>query len=162
MYITGIDPTDVDASPKHLLGSLGANSTSEGTKVYMYVRAGTGGITGDGYVAVIDGSSFVADMVTTSAAAPGTGFSKSVGVARAAIPANNCGWVQVYGAGAIRVAASTAAYTRLNTTTTAGQLDAAGTAGSRQIASMALDVAQGGAAGNAAGWMSWPFISVTL
>lgn len=162
MYLMGIDPTDVSSTAKFGLGSIGANTTSAGTKLYMYVRDSGSGITGDGYVVDIDGSAFTAVMSTTTTTAPGTGQGKSVGIARAAFTANYYGWVQIYGAGTVRVAASCAAYTRLNSTATAGQIDDDGTAGSEIIHGVVLDTANGGSAGTVAGWINFPNVGNTL
>jgi hypothetical protein len=164
MYITGIDPTAVQTSaqgPAFSLGALGFNMTSAGPKGYIYVQADSSGITGDGYVADIS-AAFAASMNTTTTGAPGTGGGKLVGVARAAIAASGYGWLQVFGAGVVRVAASCAAYTILNTTATAGQIDDDATTGARVIDGIVLSAANGGSAGTAAGWMNWPKIGRTL
>lgn len=162
MYVTGIDPTTTSTSAQFGLGQLGANVTNAGVKVYMYVQADSSGITGDGYVAVVDGSSFQASMATTTTTAPGAGAGKSCGVARAAFAASAYGWVQVYGAGTVSVSASCAAYTLINSTATAGQLDDDATAGSEVINGIVLDTANGGSAGTAAGWINWPDVGRTL
>lgn len=161
MYIIGIDPTDVSATAKYTLGALGANTTSAGTKVYMYVKA-NGAITGDGYVVDIDGSSFDAAMSSTTTTAPGTGAGKAVGVARAAFTTLYYGWVQVFGAGTVRVAASCAAYTIINSTATAGQLDDDAAVGAEVIDGIVLDVAAGGAAATVAGFLNYPKVGRTL
>ncbi len=161
-YVTGVDPTVTGADAVHGLGTRGMNVTSAGTKEYIYVQADASGITGDGYVCVVDTSSFQADMVDTTASAPGTGAGKPVGVARAVFAASEYGWLQIYGAGLVRVAASAAAYTHLNTTATAGQLDDDATAGAEVIDGIALDAANGGSAGTAAGWMNYPEVGRTL
>ncbi len=162
MYLSGIDPTQVDTVQTQGLGQVGWNMTPAGAKGYMYVLVGSGGFTGDGYVVDIDGSSFSAVQSTTTTTAPGTGAGKAVGVARAAATAGQYAWVQVYGAGTVRVAASAAAYTILNSTATAGQIDDDATAGAEVIDGIVLDVANGGAAGTAAGWINWPKVGRTL
>lgn len=165
MYVVGIIADNVRTSgegPEFTVGTIGWNSTSAGPKGYIYVRADSSGITGDGYVADIDGSSFQASMSTTTTTAPGTGAGKLVGVARAAIAASGYGWLQIFGAGTVRVAASCAAYTLINSTATAGQLDDDATAGAEVINGIVLDVANGGAAGTAAGWINWPNVGRTL
>lgn len=165
MYVMGIDPTKVRTStegPEFGLGQIGANATSTGTKEYIYVRDSGSGITGDGYVCDIDSSAFTAVMSTTTTTQPGTGQGKQVGVARAAIAANGYGWLQIFGSGTIRVAASCAAYTQLNSTGTAGTIDDDATASSEVITGIALDVANGGAAGTVAGVMTYPTVGRTL
>jgi hypothetical protein len=128
----------------------------------VYVQDNGSGITGAGYVALIDGSAHTAVMATTTTSAPGTGAQKQVGVATAAIAASGYGWLQVYGPCVIRVSASCAAYTIMNTTATAGQLDDDATAGAEVIDGASLDVANGGAAGTVAGFLNWPTVGRTL
>lgn len=162
MYISGIDPTQVDNVQTQLLGQLGFNATSAGPKGYVYVLVGAGGFTGDGYIVDVDGSSYSAVMSTTTTTAPGTGAGKLVGAARAVATAGQYAWIQVYGPGTVRVAASCAAYTLINSTGTAGQLDDDATAGAEVIDGIVLDVANGGAAGTVAGWFNWPKVGRTL
>ena len=162
MYLSGIDPTQVDTVATHALGEVGWNMSTAGAKGYMYVLVGAGGFTGDGYVVDIDGSSFSAVQSTTTTTQPGTGAGKAVGVARSAANANQYAWVQIFGAGTVRVAASCAAYTLINSTATAGQLDDDATAGAEVIDGIVLDVANGGAAGTVAGFINWPKVGRTL
>lgn len=161
MYQFGIDPTKVSTSAEFEVGTVAFNSTDAGAKGYVYVQA-NGAITGDGYVCDIDGSSFDAAMSTTTTTAPGTGQGKTVGVARTAFADNEYGWLQVYGAGTVRVSASAAAYTNLNSTATAGQIDDDATAGAEVIDGIVLAAANGGAAGTAAGFINWPRVGRTL
>lgn len=162
MYQIGIDPTEVSATPRFTVGTVVFNSDgANGTKGYVYVQA-NGAITGTGYVCDIDSSSGDAAMCTTTTTAPGTGAGKLVGVARATFADNEYGWLQVYGPGVVRVSASAAAYTLLNSTATAGQLDDDATAGAEIIDGIVLDVANGGAAGVVAGFLNWPKVGRTL
>lgn len=165
MYISGIKADNVRTSgegPEVAVGTIGFNATSAGPKGYIYVVADASGVTDDGYVAVVDGSSYQAAMATTTTTAPGAGAGKLVGVARAAIAANGYGWLQIYGPGVVRVSASCAAYTRINSTATAGQLDDDATAGAEVIDGIVLDTANGGAAATAAGFINWPKVANTL
>lgn len=167
MYLSGIDPTVVSAGTAAdmavaALGQLAFNTTSAGIKGYIYVKDSGSGITGDGYVCDIDGSAFTAVMTTTTTAAPGTGSGKSVGVARAAVAAGRFCWLQIYGPGTVRNSASCVAYTLINTTATAGQLDDDATVGARVIDGIVLDVTTGGAAAVTAGWINWPRVGRTL
>jgi hypothetical protein len=165
MFQAGIDPTKVRTStegPEFTVGTIAFNQSSAGPKGYIYVQDSGSAITGDGYVAVVDGSAFTAVMSTTTTTAPGTGAGKLVGVARAAIAASGYGWLQIFGAGVIRTSASCAAYTNINSTATAGQLDDDATAGSEVIEGIVLDTATGGAAATTAGWMNWPKVGRTL
>lgn len=166
MFMSGIDPTAVRTSaegPAFAVGTIGFNQTSAGMKGYIYVLGGSGGITGDGYAAVVDGSSYTADMITTTTSAPGAGAGKLVGVARAAIAASGYGWLQIFGPGTVLVAASCAAYTRINSTATAGQLDDDATAGAEVVDGIALDAAcGGGGAAATAAFLNWPKVGPTL
>lgn len=165
MYISGINPTNVRTSaqgPEFTPGTIGWNMTSAGPKGYIYVQDSGAAITGDGYVALVDGSAFTAIMASTTTSAPGTGAGKLAGVARAAIAASGYGWLQIFGAGTVRVAASCAAYTLINTTGTAGTLDDDATAGAEVVDGIALDVADGGSGGAVAGWLNWPKVGRTL
>lgn len=161
MYQFGIDPTKVSATAEFDLGQIAFNATSDGTKGYIYVIA-NGAITGDGYVCDIDVSSFDADMCTTTTTAPGTGAGKPVGVARVAFADNDYGWLQVYGVGTVRTAASCAAYTIINSTGTEGVLDDDAGSGAEVIDGIILDTATGGAEAATAGYLNWPKVGRTL
>lgn len=162
MYMAGIDPTETGTASTHAIGELVFATTSAGIKGYIWALAGAGGWTGDGYVCDIDGSSYSAVMSTTTTTAPGTGAGKLVGVARTAVAASSYGWLQVFGPGTVRVAASCAAYTLINSTATAGQLDDDASVGAEVINGIVLDVANGGAAGTVAGFINWPNVGRTL
>lgn len=182
-FVIGIDPTKVRTSAEggeYKVGTIGwegdspallstamgvtggSGGTPEGCKAYIYVQDSGSAITGDGYVALVDGSAFTAVMATTTTSAPGTGAGKLVGVARAAIAASGYGWLQIFGPGVVRTSASCAAYTIINTTATAGQLDDDATAGAEVIDGIVLDVATGGAAATTAGFLNWPKVGRTL
>ena len=165
MFEAGINPTNVRTSaegPEFALGTIAFASMPSGQKGYMYVNDSGSGITGDGYVVDIDGSAFTAVMSTTTTTAPGAGAGKAVGVARAAIPANGYGWVQIFGPGTVRVLASAVLYTKLNSTATAGTLDDDATAGSEVIDGIVLDATNGGSTANVAAWINWPTVGRTL
>ena len=120
---------------------------------WVYCEA-NGAITGDGYVVAVD-ENYNATQLTTAVSA----FGDRVGVCHSAqaVTDGQRGWVQIYGATTVRVAASVGANTQLLTTTTAGVLGATTGAGARNIASMVLGVAQGGTAGlNVSGFLNWP------
>lgn len=165
MYQLGLDPTAVRTSaegPAFALGTRMLNQTSVGPKEFVYVQMDSSGLTGAGYVALI-ASTYAAVMATTTTSAPAAGQGKLVGVGAAAIGASGYGWVQVYGqCAAIRVAASCAAYTTINTTATAGQLDDDATVGAEVIEGLVLNAANGGAAGTVAGMCTYPVVGRTL
>ena len=139
MFLTGIKADSVRTSgegPEFTVGTIGWDFTSGGPKAYIYVVADGTGITGDGYVALVDGSSFQATLASTTSSAPGTG--------------------------AVRALASCAAYTLINTTGTAGALDDDASVGAEVVDGIALDVANGGATANTAAWLNWPKVGRTL
>lgn len=165
MYVSGINPTNVRTSaegPEFTPGTIGWNMTSAGPKGYIYVQDSGSAITNDGYVALVDGSAFTAVMATTTTSAPGTGAGKLAGVARAAIAASGYGWLQIFGAGTVRTAALCAAYTVINTTATAGQLDDDATVGAEVVDGIVLDTATGGSDAATAAFLNWPKVGRTL
>jgi hypothetical protein len=110
------------------MGVTGGSATGdESCKAYMYVKAG-GAITGAGYLCTIN-EAYDAAMLTTTTGAAGTLSGARLGVPMAAIADDGYGWVQIYGHGAVRGAASCVKYTQLYTTATAGVLDDTATAG---------------------------------
>jgi len=146
--IIGIDPTQVRTEaegPAYKLGSIGYEVDSPGVsdsamgvtggsasgdqscKAYMYVKA-NGAVTGAGYICTIN-EVYDAAMLTTTTGAAGTLCGARLGVPMAALADNGYGWVQVYGHGTVRGAASCVKYTALYTTATAGVLDDTATAG---------------------------------
>lgn len=151
----GADP----ANPTSTQGfALGDCAKGDDGSEFVYVQA-NGAITGDGYVVLID-ENWQADMIETTNSA--TGFGQMVGVAKAAFADDDYGWVQVKGVTPIRVAASCAANTAVNTTATGGQLDDDATSGAEVIDRLVLTTANGGAAGNAEGVLTYPTVGATL
>lgn len=161
-YILGINPTDVSSTAKFGVGQRGMNVTTGGVTEYVYVKDDGSGVTGAGYVVLINESDYTAVMASTTTSAPGTGQQKPAGVAPAAVTASYYYWAQVYGPASIRVAASCAAFTTLNTTATAGQLDDDATTGAEVINGLGLTAARSASAGTAAGSLTYPFVGVTL
>lgn len=128
-----------------------------GGGAYVYVKYGTGGATGRGYVLTID-EDFKAVMLSTDNDADGD----QVGVAGAAASANDYGWAQVYGKAPIRTAASALANTKLIPTATAGQLDD-GVAAGFVVAGAWLRTATGEAAAvNESGFLTWPRVEIMM
>lgn len=164
MIFVGVNETDIVAAtdtPQHTLGTLGAVHDSNGTRLFLYVHAAEA-ITGAGYLCLVD-SSFEAEMVDTTSTAPGAGYGARCGAAMAAIADNEYFWIQVYGKGSVRTAASAALGTRLNSTATAGQVDDDGTGGAEEIAGLTLGTATGGAAAvNSDAYFSFPTVGPTL
>jgi hypothetical protein len=137
---------------------LGQNMTTADGKVYVCVKLGTGGVTGDGYVCTID-EAFEAVMASESNDVRGD----QIGVAEGAGAAGDYGWLQVYGAAGVRTAASAGANIELNFTDTAGELDDDTAAIGVLIATgITTRAATGGAAAvNATGFLTWPTVGVT-
>lgn len=160
-YIIGANPTEsYTLTELQLQGkgfAVGDRFTGFDGKEYVFVQAGAGGITGEGFVVIID-EAYGAVMVSTSNDARGD----LAGVGLAAVAANSFCWVQVKGPANVQVAASAAANVRLNTTATAGQIDDDGTAGAIQVQGIYLTTARGGSAGTAPGVLNYPFFDVTL
>lgn len=165
MYISGVNPNNARTATEGAevgLGQIGFNSGKNGVKGYVYVKDGGAGITAGGYAASINGSDFTAAMSTTANSAPGTGTGKMVGFSVVAIPAGGFGWLQIFGQASVRVAASAAAHTLLNSTGTAGQIDDDATTGARRINGAILTSANGASAGSAQGFLNWPSVGATL
>lgn len=157
MYIAGIKADAVRTSaegPEFQVGTRGFVNTSAGPKCYVYVRAtGTGGITGAGYVGIID-YDFTAAMITTTLAAAAAGAQHEVGVGVTAIAENGYGWLQIYGVCSVRCAAAAAVDTALGTTATAGAVDDV-IEDLTKIRGLYLTTAAGGAA-TVAGFCNFP------
>lgn len=161
MFITGINPTATYASTDELPCAAGTIGQDRG-RVYQFVQADASGWTGAGYVVAIETVSD-GDMVETTVSTPGTAAGMRLGVAMAAVAASGYGWLCVFGDSVpVRVAASCAKGTQLNTTATAGQLDDDATAGSEVAEGISLLAANGGAAGNVNAVLTWPRIGRTL
>lgn len=134
---------------------LGTRMRGADGSEWVYVQA-SGAITGAGYAVVID-QTFQAAMVTNTNGLRGL----PIGIPGAAFADNDYGWVQIFGACSIRVAASCAANVETTTTTTAGQLDDAAGTGTKEILGLVLTTANGGSAGNAPGFIVYPTVYVT-
>ena len=134
---------------------LGTTMKGDSGAEWVYVQA-DGAVTGAGYVVTID-ESFQAAMITTTNGLKGD----LVGVAGVAFADNEYGWVQRAGPCVIRVAASCAANVEITTTATAGELDDAAGAGTKEILGAALTTANGGSAATAAGQLSYPTVGPT-
>lgn len=162
MYALGFNPTQTWASGDTIPQALGSTFIDHLGRAFKFVQADASGVTGAGYVCVIE-SANSADMVDTTNSAPGQEAGRMLGVAMAAIAASGYGWLCVYGRDIpVRVAASCAKGTLLNTTATAGQIDDDATAGAEIVNGIALTTANGGAAANALADVTYPTIGRTL
>jgi hypothetical protein len=139
---------------------VGTMIIAKDSSVWHYVKYGTGGATGLGYVVVID-EDWLAVMMSNSVGAPGD----KLAVAPAAALVNNYGWVQVYGTcDNIRVSASCAANVQLASTTTAGELDDAVANPTKNVAALGdlvLTTARAASAGLAPGELNYPVVGTT-
>lgn len=153
--LLGVDLTQVNAVQQFALGT-----TCDGTEGgrFIYCQA-NGAITGDAYVCIIS-ESYQADMIETTLSA--TGFAEQVGVAKSVWADNEFGWIQVRGTCDIRVLASAAADTTLNTTATAGALDDDATSGAENILGLAIKTANGGSTANVEGYLSNATVGGTI
>lgn len=136
---------------------LGQISRGTDGSQWVFVRFGTGGVTGIGYSCVFD-EDFLAVMMSNSQG----GRDDKIGIAAAAATINQYGWLQVYGTcDEIRVPASTAANVPLASTVTAGQLSATVTTPTKNVPGIMLTTARGGTDGNAPGQLNWPVVGTT-
>lgn len=133
--------------------ALGQLVTATDGSVWVFVKYGTGGSTGLGYVCVYD-EDFLAVMQSTSTGAIGD----KIGVSPATATVDQYGWLQVYGTcDDIRVTASCAANVALGSTASPGQID--DTITTHAVAGIWLTTARGGTDGNAPGVLNYPYVS---
>lgn len=131
---------------------------------WVYVAAGAGFSTGtavvDGQVVTFD-NTFTATLLANAAASGKIG--QLVGVIRFAgtIAQNNGFWVQVRGqANVFGVASAGTAYTKLNSSATAGAITSTVSAGTNfAISGIYLNAAVGGANGSVEGTLNYPQIT---
>lgn len=167
MYLIGIDPTRTSSTQEHPLGSLALRRESSGeNSIYQYVKMDGTGLTGVGYVVIISGGTGVsgntASMTHVNNTQPGTGQGKKAGVGLGTVAANEYCWVKVWGDALIRVAASCAIFTRLNSTSNNGQLDDDASTGAEVIEGIVIRSSPGGSAGSVNGIINWPYVGATI
>ncbi len=149
---------EADASPRFKVGTCGQD---EAGNIYRYVQADGMGVTGPGYVVLLDPADWLdADLIDTTNAA--SKEDRPVGVSPIAVAADQYFWVQICGPCNIRVSANAAADAVLNVTATAGVLDDDATAGAEVIKHAVLTSANGGAEAVAAGYIDHPLVGATL
>lgn len=155
---SGAFPTDNLTADQAAQGrgfGLGDRYTDAAGREYVYVVLGAGGLTGAGYVVTID-ATFTAVMATNSASLLG----QQVGVGQVAAAQGEFVWVQTYGNAQVWTDVATA-NTRMQTTTTAGQIDDAAGVGTKQINGLALTAARVSTAGLAPAILTYPTIGAT-
>lgn len=137
--------------------TLGQQVTASDNSVWTFVKLGTGGATGAGYVMQFD-EDFLAVMVSNTTGASAIGDKIGVWAAGAGL-INNYGWVQVYGTcDAMQVLASCGANVALATTTTAGALDDTVTNPTINVTGVVLTTARAASQGNAPAELNYPVI----
>ncbi len=137
--------------------ALGQKATGTDGSEWVYVVAGTGGVTGLGYVVVID-ENWTCLMMSNSVGA----FGDKIGVAPVAAALGDYLWVQLFGTcDDIRVTASTGANVALASTVTNGQISATVTTPTKNLPGIILTTARGGTDGNAPGFLNWPVVGTT-
>lgn len=137
--------------------ALGQVVTATDGSVWVFVKYGTGGSTGLGYVCVYD-EDFLAVMMSNSVG----GLGDKVGVSPAAATIGQYGWLQVYGTcDDIRVFTSCAANVALASTTNAGEIDDSVANPTKNITGIVLTTARGASQGNAPGELNWPVVGTT-
>jgi hypothetical protein len=139
---------------------LGDRVTTHDGKVYVYVKLGTGGVTGDGYVCSF-GNDYLALMTDTDTA--GSILEGDwIGVSEGAGAVDEFGWLQIYGGCGIMSEASALANKKLGPTGDAGQVDDAAAVGIF-INGMHFGTATGGAdAVNTTGFLNFPTLEVQM
>lgn len=160
-YVIGIAPSEVWTSTEIPPFRPGQRGKDDDGNEYVFVRADSGGVT-QYFAAVVTTSAYVVDMVDTTNSAPGASQGAPIVIPQATIAASGYGWGLVSGLGSVRVLASAAKGTRLNSTATSGALDDDGTAGAEEITGIALLSANGGAAGAVSALVTYPYVGRTL
>lgn len=136
--------------------ALGQQVTAQDNSVWVYVKYGTGGSTGLGFVMVYD-EDFTALMVDNSTGALGD----KIGIcpSSVAVAAGSYGWLQIFGTcDAIQVLASCNPNVQLATTTTAGALDDTVSSPTINVNGIVLTAARTSSQGNAPGVLNYPVI----
>jgi hypothetical protein len=139
---------------------LGDRATSYDGKVYVFVKLGTGGVTGDGYVCSF-GNDYTAIMTDTDVA--GSILEGDwIGVAEGAGEAGDYGWLQIWGPCGIRSEQDALANKKLGPTAEAGQVDDAAAVGIF-INGMHFGTATGNAdAVNTTGFLNYPTLEIQM
>jgi hypothetical protein len=148
---------EASSTPLH---TLGTRYHTDNGKEFIYLLADEA-ITGAGYSVVID-QDFGSTMADTASSV--NAYGKAVAVPTIAVTNAYYYWGQVYGQAhvGVRVAASAAAGSKLNTTGTGGVLDDDATAGAENIDGIFVSVADGGSGSAIAAFLSYPIVGATL
>ena len=148
MYQMGINATARTDTAEFGVMQLGANVTDDGAKAYQYIQA-SGSIANGALVRI------KRDQGSTSAPG-GADDVTSFGVATAAFADNAFGWVQVWGASAVRAATSCNGY-ELLFTHSSGDVDDATSTNAEKLAGIVLTENNGSTDHDITPcWLSWP------
>lgn len=158
-FLLNVVGADLNVEHSAAQFTVGTRAYGNDGSEWIYVKADAGGVTGAGYVVLID-ENYDCDMIDTTNSA--SGRNQLVGVSPIAVTASYYFWAQIGGTCSIRVAASAAANTVLNSTATAGQLDDDATMGAEVVDRLTLTTARGGSAGTAEGVIFQPVVGATL
>lgn len=163
--IIGINPTQkwgATEVPGFKLGECaGYDDPTLGFQGFVFGRA-NGAITGAGYICV-EQTGFDFALASLTSTAPGaSGHGTRVAGAMGALADNEYGWFQIYGKGNVRCLGATAIGTRLNSSSTGGAVDDAGTVGSEAINGLVIMTLTAGDATCPDGMYSFPTVGATL
>lgn len=145
--VTGLAPTM----------PLGTIAHGTDGSVWVQCLVGVGGVTGLGFVVVID-EDFGCVMMSNSVG----GLGDAVGVAPVLAAAGDYIWVQRFGTcDALQVLASANPNVPLASTVTAGALDDAVATPTKNITGVVLTTARAASQGNAPAYLNWPVVGTT-
>ncbi|MCY4608811.1 MAG: hypothetical protein OXD40_09475 [bacterium] len=151
MYQMGIDATSRTETAEFGEMQLGANITDDGAKVYQYVQADE---------AIANGALVAIKRDQGSTSEPEANDDVTTfGVATAAFAVDEYGWVQVWGASAVRAAASCASY-ELLFTHAGGDVDDDTSTNAGKLAGIVLTTDNGTTDHEITPcWLSWPHVT---
>ncbi len=135
---------------------------SQGTdgSQWIFVKYGTGGVTGLGYVCVVPGGDY-GNVVMMSNSTGSLGDKVGVWLGGVAGLIGDYGWLQLYGQCANIQTAVAAVNVPLASTVTAGQVSSTVTTPTKNIPGLFLTTARVGTAGLTAGELNWPTVGST-
>lgn len=126
----------------------------------VYVKLGTGGMTGLGYVGVVLLGDYT-NCVMMSNSVGNLGDKIGVWLGNGAGLAGDYGFIQVYGSNPNVWSAVAVVSAAMQSTTTAGQIDDANGTGTKNISGLFLTTAKTTAAGLTAAELNWPAVGST-
>ena len=138
----------------------GMIATALNGNIAVYVKVGTGGVTGIGYAMVVLLGDYTNSVMMSNSVGS---LSDKVGVwlGNGAAVAGDYGWVQLFGSNPGVQTGVAAVSTAMASTSTAGQIDDATGTGTKNISGLVLTTAKTSAAGLAPCQLNWPVIGST-